>query len=135
MSQEEHNVVEDWAAQCFEVLLFNLSNIRQRYHIYEQFGLDWQWVRDASREVFGDAERRDSLKKQTSIFRVLVKTLLNAGIITERTRGVYSAWVDLKELEGEGEVMVGDAIAAEGIEYLREVNATRKVIGQKMTAT
>ena len=134
LSQEEHNTVEDWAAECFEVLLFNLSNIRQRRHIYEQFGLDWEWVRDASREVFGDAERRDSLKKQTSIFRVLVKTLLNAGIITERTRGIYAAWVDLKELEGEGTIMVGDAIAAEGIEYLRGVNAGRKVIGQKMTA-
>jgi hypothetical protein len=134
LSEDEHNVVEDWAAQCFEILLFNLSNIRQRHHIYQQFGLDWQWVRDASREVFGETERRDSLKRQTNIFRVLVKTLLNAGIITERTRSIYAAWVDLKELEGEGDVMVGDAIAAEGIDYLRQVNAARKVIGQKVTA-
>jgi hypothetical protein len=28
---------------------------------------------------------------------------------------------------------VGDAIAAEGIEYLRGVNAARRVIGQNMT--
>ena len=30
--------------------------------------------------------------------------------------------------------MVGDAIAAEGIEYLRAINAKRRVIGQKVSA-
>ena len=36
-------------------------------------------------------------------------------------------------LEAEGDAIVGDAIAAEGIEYLREINRTRRVIGQKPT--
>ncbi|MDP6691599.1 MAG: ferritin-like domain-containing protein, partial [Alphaproteobacteria bacterium] len=134
LSQAEHETVEDWAAQCFEVLLFNLSNIRQRHHIYAQFGLDWEWVRDACREVFGESERRNSLKTGTNIFRVLVKTLLNAGIITDRTRHIYAAWVDMAELANEGDYVVGDAIAADGIEFLRGVNAGRKVIGQKPTA-
>ncbi|MBT3536010.1 MAG: ferritin-like domain-containing protein [Rhodospirillaceae bacterium] len=134
LTPAEHETVEDWAAQCFEILLFNLANIRQRHYIYEQFGLDWEWVRDACREVFGENERRNSLKTGTSIFRVLVKTLLNAGIITDRTRHVYAAWVDMKELAGEADFMVGDAIAADGIEFLRGVNANRKVIGQKPTA-
>jgi len=36
-----------------------------------------------------------------------------------------------RALEAEGDTMVGDAIAAEGIEYLREINRKRRVIGQK----
>ena len=134
LSAKEHEVVEDWAAQCFEILLFNLSNIRQRHYIYEPFGLDWQWVRDACREVFGEGERRNSLKSGTNIFRVLVKTLLSAGIITDRTRHIYGAWVDMAELADEQDYVVGDMIAADGIEYLRGINTGRKVIGQKPTA-
>ncbi len=134
LTEPEREKIEDWAARCFEILLFNLSNIRQRHHIYAQFGLDWEWVRDACREVFGESERRNSLNSQTNIFRVLIKTLLQAGIITDRTRQIYAAWVDMDELKGEGDFVVGDAIAAEGIEYLRAINQGRKVIGQKPTA-
>lgn len=131
LGTEEHNRVEDWAAQCFETVLFNLVNIRQKQVIYEQFGLDWQWVRDACREVYTDKDRRETLKESTNIFRVLVKTLLKSGIITDRTRPIYSHWVDMEEMAGENEDMVGYAIADEGIAYLKDINRGRKVIGQK----
>lgn len=130
LSAEEHARVEDWAAQCFETLLFNLNNIRQKQVIYGQFGLDWEWVRGACREIFSEADRRRSLTLPTNIFRVLVKTLLSAGIITGRTRHVYAAWLDLEDLDAEGEAMVGDAVAAEGIEMLRGINRGRKRIGR-----
>ena len=130
LTAEEHARVEDWAAQCFETLLFNLNNIRQKQVIYGQFGLDWEWVRGACREIFSEADRRRSLTLPTNIFRVLVKTLLSAGIITGRTRHVYAAWLDLQDLDAEGEAMVGDAVAAEGIEMLREINRGRKRIGR-----
>ncbi len=132
LSREEHERIEDWAARCFETLLFNLSNIRQKRVIFEEFGLDWEWVREACREVYTEGDRREQFMEATNIFRVLVKTLLNAGIITERTAPMYAAWVNLKELEAEGEVMVGDAIAADGIAFLRGINKDRKVIGQKL---
>lgn len=131
LSPEEHARVEDWAAKCFETLLFNLNNIRQRRSIYAQFGLDWQWVRDACREIFTAADRREGLRQQTNIFRVLVKTLLGAGIITDRTRAIYASWLDVEGLEAEQDFMVGDAIAAEGIETLRKINRGRRKIGQK----
>jgi hypothetical protein len=57
---------------------------------------------------------------------VLVKTLVNAGIITERTRAFYALYVDIDELKGEGEKMVGDDIAEEGIKYLQEINFAGK---------
>jgi hypothetical protein len=79
--------------------------------------------------VFSEADRRRSLTLPTNVFRVLVKTLLHAGIVTDRTRHVYAAWIDLGDLEAEGEAMVGDAIAAEGIEALRTINSGRRRIG------
>ncbi|MBO6825794.1 MAG: ferritin-like domain-containing protein [Sneathiella sp.] len=131
LSEKEHAIVEDWAAKCFETVLFNLVNIRQKQVIYDQFGLDWEWVRDACREVYTDKDRRDALKESTNIFRVLVKTLLKSGIITDRTRPLYAHWIDMDEIDGESEDMVGYAIADEGIEYLKGINQGRRVIGQK----
>jgi hypothetical protein len=133
LSRAEHERVEDWAAQVFEMLLFNLSSLAQRAYIYEAFGLDVKVLRESVRESFAGG-RKNSLREGTNIFRVLVKTLLKAGIITDRTIHIYAAWVDTDELDAEGDTMVGDAIAAEGIEYLRAINAKRRVIGQKATA-
>ena len=48
LSEEEHRKVEDWAAQIFQTLLFNLINAEQKQVIYAKYGLDWQWVRDAA---------------------------------------------------------------------------------------
>jgi len=131
LDAKEHAQVEDWAAQCFETVLFNLINIRQKQVIYQQFGLDWEWVRDACREVYTDQDRRNTLKESTNIFRVLVKTLFKSGIITDRTRPIYAHWVDMEELAEKNEDMVGYAIADEGIAYLKALNEKRKVIGQK----
>jgi hypothetical protein len=85
------------------------------------------------REAFGGGHKR-AMRESTNVFRVLVKTLFKAGIVTDRTIHVYAAWLDTEALEAEGDVMVGDAIAAEGIEYLRAINRKRRVIGQKPIA-
>ena len=129
LSEREHEIVEDWAAQCFEDLVHNLFNTRQKAVIYPKFGLDWEWVRGAIHEALGDRNehRRKQMREGTNMFRVLVKTLLQAGIITERTRPLYAFWVDMKELEGENDQEVaGMDIAEDGIAYLKEVNASRK---------
>jgi hypothetical protein len=130
LTREEHERVEDWTAQVFETLLFNLSSLPQRGYIYESFGLDPKVLRESVREAFSGG-RKKAMRESTNIFRVLVKTLLKAGIITERSVHIYSAWIDTDALDAEGDTMIGDAIAAEGIEYLREINRTRRVIGQK----
>ena len=133
LTEEEHEKVEDWAAVCFHKVFMNLVNSEQKQSIYPQFGLEWQWVRSAVMEAFGDQDRRRLMKENTNIFRVLIKTLLHGGIITERTRHLYEAWVDLGELEREPEGVVGDAIADAAILELREINgAKRKKIGRAM---
>jgi len=131
LSEEEHRKVEDWTAQLFQMLLFNLINAEQKQVIYAKYGLDWQWVRDAMKEVFGDEDRRAQLKNSTNIFRVLIKTLLHAGIITKRTAPLYAVWVDMKELEAEGDGIPGDIVADEMLVTLREINAKRRRIGSK----
>ena len=122
LSAEEHAIVEDWAANCFQSLLFNLINPEQMKSVYDMIGVNWEEAQNAILEAFGDDERREQMKQSANIFRVLIKTLLNAGIITERTRGFYAMYVDMDELKHEGERMVGDDIAEEGIKYLQAIN-------------
>ncbi|MBT9471533.1 MAG: ferritin-like domain-containing protein [Pseudomonadota bacterium] len=122
MSQAERDIMEDWAAHCAQSLLFNQGSPTQQQAIYSRFGLD------PERVVADIMERRKSrdpnrkMRGETNIFRVLIKTLLNAGLITTRTRGFYAAYVDMDELAAEGERMVGDDIAEDGIRYLQEIN-------------
>jgi len=122
LSAEEHVIIEDWAAHCFQTLLFNLVAPTEQQDLYEEFGLDPMRVIAEFQEIATDDARREDMKEATNIFRVLIKTLLNAGIITDRTRGFYGMYVDMEELKAEGDVMVGDAIAEEGIKYLQAIN-------------
>jgi hypothetical protein len=126
LTEKEHEIIEMWAAQCFQTLLFNLVGPNQQRSLYEEFGLDPDRVVADLAEMVTDETRRENMKEQTNIFRVLVKTLLNAGIITDRTRAFYGMYVDLDELKGEGDRMVGDDIAEDGIRYLQEINFADK---------
>ena len=126
LSPEEHAIVEDWAAECFQHLLFNLVSPSQQRDLYEEFGLDPDRVIAEMAEMVTDETRRENMKEQTNIFRVLVKTLLNAGIITDRTKAFYAMYVDIEELRSEGDKMVGDDIAEEGIKFLQEINFAEK---------
>ena len=122
LTEAEHEIIETWAAHCFQTLLFNLVSPSQQRDLYEEFGLDPDRVIAEMAEMVTDESRRENMKEQTNIFRVLVKTLLNAGIITDRTKAFYAMYVDIEELRGEGDRMVGDDIAEEGIKYLQEIN-------------
>ncbi len=122
LSKEEQEIIEDWAASCFQTLLFNLVNPEQKKILYGEFGLDWQQVQNEMIEAISDEKRREDMKQSTNIFRVLIKTLLKAGIITERTKAFYAVYVDMDELKGEGDRMVGDDIAEDGIRFLQKIN-------------
>ena len=60
-------------------MLFNLVNIRQKRIVYEQFGLDRDWVRNAVRETYKDTEWRNELKDGNNVSQVLAKRLISAG--------------------------------------------------------
>jgi hypothetical protein len=122
LDETEHAIIEDWALECFQHLLFNLVAPSQQRHIYEAFDIDPDRAMAGFRETMTDDKRRETLARSSNIFRVLIKTLLNTGIITERTRGFYANYVDIDALVGEGERMIGDDIADEGMAYLRNVN-------------
>ncbi|HEY0106850.1 MAG TPA: ferritin-like domain-containing protein [Rhizomicrobium sp.] len=122
LTEAERNLVEDWAAHCAQSLFFNNGSPEQMPMIFGAFGLDPQRVIE---DIVARRRGRDPAKRyrsQTNIFRVLIKTLLNAGLITGRTRGFYAAYVDMDELGAEGTRTVGDDIAEEGIRYLQAIN-------------
>ena len=126
LTEQEHETIELWAAHCFQTLLFNLVAPTQQRDLYEEFGLDPDRVIAEMAANMTDEIRRENMKEQSNIFRVLVKTLLNAGIITDRTKAFYGTYVDIEELRGEGDRRVGDDIAEEGIKYLQEINFSDK---------
>ncbi len=134
LSEAEHEVIEMWAAHCFQTLLFNLVAPTQNVGLYEEFGLDPNRVIEEMGKLVNDETRREEMKEATNIFRVLVKTLVNAGIITERTKAFYSMYVDIDELKNEGDGMVGDAIAEEGIQYLQAINFKDRALGKILIA-
>ena len=49
LDAEEHAIIEDWAAHCFQTLLFNLVAPHQMRPVYEKFGLDPDKVMRSSR--------------------------------------------------------------------------------------
>ncbi len=130
LNEEEHARVEDWAAACFDKVLFNLVNPEQKQVIYREFDLDWKWVSAAVAEGFTDDRRREMMMDSTNIFRVLIKTMLKAGIITDRTRERYSLWVDMEELTLEDDTVAGQDVADEGLAELSRINASRDKIGR-----
>ncbi|MGZ6040120.1 MAG: ferritin-like domain-containing protein [Phenylobacterium sp.] len=134
LSAAEHEVIEMWAAHCFQTLLFNLVAPTQNISLYEEFGLDPDRVIEEMGKLVNDETRREEMKEATNIFRVLVKTLVNAGIITDRTKGFYSMYVDIDELKSEGDKMVGDDIAEEGIKYLQEINFKDRALSKILIA-
>ena len=118
----ERDMIEDWALEVFMTLMRNSTGPEQKKAIYEKVGLDWRWVQGALAEALTDKNMRSELQEATNIFRVLIKTLVKAGIVTSRTAPMYAAYVDMAELYGEGDRMVGDDIAEEGIKYLQAIN-------------
>ncbi|NWG46609.1 MAG: ferritin-like domain-containing protein [Alphaproteobacteria bacterium] len=124
LSEHERNQIEDWAWEVFQVLLFNLGSPEQKKWLYPQLGIDWEWAQAAFMEGLTNTVIRERMQERSNIMRVLVKTLIKAGIITDRTAGNYAAFVDVKELYAEGDHMVGDDIAEEGIRFLRKLNGS-----------
>ena len=122
LTQAERNQVEDWTAHCAQSLLFDRGDPRQMAEIYGKFDLDPERVIAdiMQRRVTRDPTRK--FKGETNVFRVLIKTLLQAQLITERTRGFYAMYVDMDELAAEGDRTVGDDIAEDGIRYLQAIN-------------
>ena len=121
-------VVAELAGRC-EVVGLDLA--RGEADIYPRFGLEWEWVRDAVRESFTDDVRRKAMGRSTNAFRVLIRTLLHAGIITDRTRHVYTTWVDMDELAAEDDEVAGADVAARAMEELKLINQGRQKMGSR----
>ena len=124
LNGSEHIKVEDWSEKIFLELIFNLANPREKQDIYETVGLDWKWVLEESQKHFDMYETiKDEMKNPNNVFRVLVKTLLNAHIITKRTKRSYANFVNMRELRDEGdEFKPAEEIAELGLKQLEKIN-------------
>ena len=127
LSDKERTIIEYWAAHCFQALLFNFVAPHEQRDLYERYGMDPERVIAEFKKTSLDAYKRDELTDNSNMFRVLVKTLINAGLVTEKTRKFYAMYVDMDQLEAEDDRLAGEDIADEGIEYLKEINFKDRV--------
>jgi hypothetical protein len=123
LNEEQHRQVESWSAGCFLTVSQNLIGAEQKREVYERFGLDWKWVRGAMAEAFAAPAAQRELAGSNRMLRVLVKTLAQTGIMTERTRPLYNTWFDVGRLESDLED-VGDDLAEATTRELTEINRT-----------
>ena len=133
LPEEQAIEVEDWALECFQMLLFNLVNPEQKRVIYPKLGLDWQWVRERGD---GGVHGRGPPPSDAAVDGRLPHADQDAAEGRHHHRANaprYAAWVDMHELAAEGDAMVGDDIAEEGIRYLREINAGKRKIVKRIS--
>jgi len=122
LKQEDRDAIEDWSWDTFQIFQYNLASGDQKAQVYVDAGLDPKMIEAAYMEALTDVKLRQDMQETTYVMRILIKTLIKAGIITSRTAPKYAAYIDLQELYAEGERMAGDVIAEEGIKYLRQLN-------------
>ena len=61
LTEAEHEIIETWAAHCFQTLLFNLVSPSQQRDLYEEFGLDPDRVIAEMAEMVTDETRRENM--------------------------------------------------------------------------
>src|SRR5882757_10523672 len=61
LTPAEHEIIELWAAQCFQTLLFNLVGPAQQRSLYEEFGLDPDKVIADLAVMISDETRREGM--------------------------------------------------------------------------
>ena len=83
--------------------------------------LDSEYARQCL-HIVAEPIKLSTADEEIDYLELILGSLLNAGIITARTRAFYGMYVDMDELKNEGERMVGDDIAEDGIRYLQAIN-------------
>jgi len=130
LTVSEKEDAEDWALSCFHTLMFNVFNPSQKAQLYAKYGFTVDEVRSALRASYTAETRRREMQDSIGVFRLVIKTLLSSGIVTDRTRLLYEKWVDVESLNDDGKSPVEDVIAMDGIAFLKEVNRERKSRGR-----
>lgn len=126
LCQAERDELEDWVAYCFSQVIMNLVSPAEMASVYEEFGLDVVTVTEQMRagRLAQEAERHAA--KPTSMFRVVAGALMRHGLITERTRGLYPAQLDLSHYD----LDVADPISQSGLAFLAKINGASEALAQ-----
>lgn len=122
LSVVERADAEDWALECFQALMFNVFNPSQKTQLYQKYGWDTELVRQELRAYYTDEVRRQELSEQAGVFRILAKTLIRSGIVTDRTRAAYAQWVDIDSLAEDDLDSVEASITRQGLELIASIN-------------
>ncbi len=121
LSLADREDAEDWAVDCFQSLMFEVFNPSQKIALYQKYGWDADYARKKIRKYYTEDVRRQELSEQSGVFRILAKTLIRSGIVSKRTRHIYSQWLDLDSLNSDDTNSVETFIAKKGMEFISSV--------------
>ena len=94
MTVDERTRLSEWALRGYMSLYVNLVSVRQRKAIYERFGLDWRYVRDAVREVRRNLGPPQGLEEETNPLSVMANALSKSGLLTTPAKAQLARWVN-----------------------------------------
>lgn len=87
----EWRALQNFALQGFRALRLNLVSIYQRREIYERFGLDWQTVRDAVRNIRKNRNHIPGLEEDINPLAVLERGMDRANLLSKANRSRFAA--------------------------------------------
>jgi hypothetical protein len=125
LTESERDAVEDWAAEWFHVFFSNLVSPDLKQPLYDRYGLDLHWVRGAIEEAISTTGSKIIMQRYARPARLVINTLVDAGIITDRTRSTYSPWIDMVSIEDiEAETT---QIANMVVSKLKQINTEKNI--------
>lgn len=123
LSARERRRLEEWTSHCIQNFILKMDPPVELMTLQSDFGLNSQQIADELQQVLAASGEAYNGMGSREIFRVLTKVLNDAGLISERTRGVYQAFVDMDGLD---EIdLEHSGILDDGMGFLRDVNAGR----------
>lgn len=121
LTEAQRRQIENWAVACFITVYQNLNALEQKNVVFERFGLNAGWVAGAIKEASGTPAMREAREKNTLMYRVLARSLFQCGILTERTRPLYTAYFNLDDLSDDPDDLLGAGVADETMRELRHI--------------
>lgn len=98
-SDARHEEMTAWALKGFRAMRLNAISIRQRRAVYQPFGLDWRWVRDAVREARSAGWRTPPVEEETNPLTVLAHGLNRSGFLSATQRKSLDIWLGSANLD------------------------------------
>ena len=101
--------------------MFDVFNPSQKTELYKKYGWNPEYAKQKIRVYYTEEVRKKELSEQVGFFRILARTLIRSGVVSDRTLSVYAKWIDLDSFCNDEMNPVESSIAKKGLEFIASV--------------